>query len=83
MIRNISVGIDIGSANIRVVVAEFLKGENTPKVIGTGESISKGIRHGYIVKFEDAVKSISKAVKQAEEISGIKIRKKHFRYPIF
>ena len=75
MIRNISVGIDIGSANVRVVVAEFLKGENTPKVIGTGETVSRGIRHGYIVKFDDAVKCISKAVKQAEDISGIKVRR--------
>jgi len=75
MIRNISVGIDIGSANIRVVVAEFLKGENTPKVIGTGEAVSKGIRHGYIFKYEDALASIKKAIKQAEDISGVKIRR--------
>lgn len=75
MIRNISVGIDIGTSATRVVVAEFLKGENTPKIIGTGFSESKGIRHGYILKFEDAVKSIKKAVTEAETTSGIKIKR--------
>ena len=36
MIRNISVGIDVGSSMTRVVVGEFLKGEKNPKVIGVG-----------------------------------------------
>ena len=38
MIRNISIGIDVGSSITRVVVAEFLKGEKDPKVIGVGEA---------------------------------------------
>lgn len=57
-----------------MVVAEFLKGEKSPKIIGTGSSISKGIRKGYVFKFEDAVKSIKKAVADAEVSSGIKIK---------
>ncbi len=56
MIRNISVGIDIGSTTTKVVVGEFLKGEKNPKIIGVGESESKGMRHGYVVDISEAAK---------------------------
>ena len=36
--RNISVGIDVGTTTTRVVVGEFIKGEKTPKIIGVGEA---------------------------------------------
>ncbi len=75
MLRNIRVGIDVGTAATRVVVAEFLKGEKIPKILGTGWSVSHGIRHGYVFKFEDAVKSIKKAVAEAENSSGVKIKR--------
>ncbi|MCX6758066.1 MAG: cell division protein FtsA [Candidatus Nomurabacteria bacterium] len=75
MIRNISVGIDIGTTTTRVVVSEFSKNEKTPKIIATGQTETKGLRHGYIVNFDEAVKSIKNAVAQAENISGIKIRR--------
>jgi cell division protein FtsA len=66
MIRNISVGIDIGTAMTRVVVAESFKDEKIPKIIGTGSCVTKGIRHGYVFKFDDVVDSIKTAVAQAE-----------------
>ena len=59
----------------RVVVGEFLKGEKNTKVIGVGESETTGMRHGYIISFNDAVSSIKKAVIQAEKSSGIKIKR--------
>ncbi|MCE9585102.1 cell division protein FtsA [Candidatus Nomurabacteria bacterium] len=73
MIRNISIGIDLGSQTTRVVVGEFLKGEKNPKVIGIGESTTNGIRHGYIINKIDAVNSLKKAVLNAEKSSGVKI----------
>lgn len=75
MIRNISIGIDVGSSTTKVVVGEFLKGEKNPKVIGVGEAETKGIRHGYVVNFDDAVTSVKKAVAMAEKSSGIKIKR--------
>ncbi|HNW71686.1 MAG TPA: cell division protein FtsA [Candidatus Paceibacterota bacterium] len=75
MIRNISVGIDIGTSNIRVVVGEFLKGEKYPKIVGIGESESKGVRHGYIVNTEETTACLKKALSMAEKISGIKIKR--------
>ncbi len=75
MIRNISVGIDIGSQTTRVVVGEFIKGERNPKVIGVGETETKGIRHGYVVNAYEASNSLKKALGIAEKTSQIKIRK--------
>lgn len=75
MIRNISVGIDVGSTTTRVVVGEFLKGEKNPKVIGAGEAQTKGVRHGYVVDVSLATASIERAIALAEQTSGIKIKR--------
>lgn len=75
MIKNISIGIDVGSWTTRVVVGEFEKGERNPKIIGVGESETKGVRHGYVVNSELATLSIRNAVKSAEQSSNIKIKR--------
>ncbi len=59
----------------RVVVGEFLKGESNPKIIGMGEYPTRGLRHGYVVHFDDAVNSVKNAVAMAEKTSGVKIRR--------
>lgn len=75
MIRNISVGIDVGSSMTRVVVGEFFKGEKNPKIIGVGEGETLGLRHGYVVDPLSAITSVKNAVRMAEKSSGIKIRR--------
>lgn len=76
MSKNITVGIDIGSHGTRVMVVEYTNdGERkTTRIIGTGFSETKGVRHGYIVNLEQATESIQKAVSQAEQASGIRIK---------
>jgi len=56
-------------------VGEFLKGEKNPKIIGVGEAETKGIRHGYVVNFNDALSSVRLAVANAEKTSNIKIKR--------
>lgn len=73
--RNITVGIDVGTYATRVVVAEYVKGEKTPRIIGTGQAQSRGLRHGYITNIEQATKSIEKAIGEAQKNSGQKIRR--------
>ena len=78
MSQKISVGIDIGTDQIKVVVAENIKtedGTETPHIIGLGSAESKGLRHGYVTNMQDAVRSIKTAVGQAEKSSKIKIKK--------
>lgn len=75
MARNISAAIDIGSKTTRVVVGEFDKGEKFPKVIGVGESETRGMRHGYVVDQAQAVNSLRVALDMAEKSAGLKIRR--------
>ena len=69
----ITIGIDIGTHYIKVIVSEKEHGQSRPKIIGYGFSKSKGIRHGYVIHPTDAVTSIRKAIRNAEKESGIQI----------
>ncbi|MCL9971930.1 MAG: cell division protein FtsA [Candidatus Pacebacteria bacterium] len=75
MAERIAVGIDVGTYQVRVVVAKHDSAEHTfPKIIGTGYAESKGLRHGYIVNIDDVSRSVRIAVQQAEKVAGIKVR---------
>lgn len=75
MSKNIAVGIDVGTYQVKVVVGESQGNQTPPKIIGAGMAESKGLRHGYILNSLDVVKSIKTAVAQAEKTSGKKIKK--------
>ncbi len=66
-------GIDIGTYHIKVVIAEAVPGAGL-RIAGTGSSISKGMRHGYIVSGKDATHSIGEALRAAETAAGTKVR---------
>jgi len=59
----------------RVVVGEFIKGEKNPRIIGIGESETKGVRHGYVVNIGEAVTSLKNAISAAEKSSSLKIKR--------
>ncbi|TSD02610.1 MAG: Cell division protein ftsA [Parcubacteria group bacterium Athens0714_16] len=76
MARNIITGIDIGTYNIKVVVAEYeTKDSKLPSIIGSGFSESRGLRYGYIININDVKSSLKKAIEQAEKTSKVKIKK--------
>jgi cell division protein FtsA len=72
-IKRIVTGIDVGTYATRVVVVEYIRGE-APRIIGTGISETRGLRHGYIVNKMDATRSISTAITHAEKMIGFKIK---------
>ncbi len=74
MMRKITVGIDIGTHITRVVVSERIKEAPLPVIIGTGSAESRGIRRGYIVNQTEVVKSLKRAVNEAEKAVGFKIK---------
>lgn len=74
MNKRIITGIDIGSHTVRVVITEYTHGAGLPHIIGLGRSESRGLRHGYIININDAVKSVRQAVEEAEQNSGVRIR---------
>lgn len=77
MAKNITVGIDVGTYQVKVAISELVQTPKgyAPKIIGAGFAISQGLRHGYIVNATDVVKSIRVAVAQAEQSSGHKIKR--------
>lgn len=81
MAHNITAGIDIGTYQVKVVIAEIGDDENDsrasrlPKIIGTGYSESRGLRHGYIVNSGEVTQSVVQAVAKAEKPAGTKVRR--------
>lgn len=75
MSSRITAGIDVGTYEVRVVVAEHNEENSLPQILGTGRAESKGLRHGYIINVEDVTRSVQLALSQAEKSSGLKIKK--------
>ena len=69
--KNIISGIDIGTTKIVVIIAE--KKDGAINIIGFGKSNSDGLERGIVVDINKTIKSITKAVKQAEEQANIEI----------
>ncbi|MBI2086743.1 MAG: cell division protein FtsA [Candidatus Zambryskibacteria bacterium] len=82
MARQIVVGIDIGTFETKVIIAQgaIVDGHFTPKIIGTGTAESKGVEHGYITNISEAAHALSSAVAKAERIAGIKARRAYVAF---
>ncbi len=77
MARSIITGIDVGTHQIKVVIANIKERseKGLPKIIGTGTAETRGLRHGYITNIAEASESIRRAVKMAEEKAQVKVKK--------
>ncbi len=75
MSENIIAGLDIGSANVRIVVGQVVKiGDNEQlNIIGVVEVPSLGLNKGAVVSIEDVVSSISACLEKAERMIGLPI----------
>lgn len=71
-------GIDVGTYQVKVVIARYARGEkdrSLPQIIGTGYAESRGLRNGYVVNESDAVRSVRSAVTQAAKAAGVEVRR--------
>ena len=66
------IGLDIGTTKICAVVGEVT--EDGVDVVGIGTSPSTGLRKGVVVNIEETVKSVQKALEEAELMAGCEIR---------
>jgi len=73
--KDLIVGIDIGSFSTRVVVAKPALPSQPPQVVGFGVSDTEGVRRGYIVNPEKAERAIRHAISHAEKMVDTKIKK--------
>jgi len=69
--KHIIVGLDIGTATVRAVIAEVAKDGGVPRVIGVGTALSVGIRRGIVVQPEDVAKTVNAALSAAEHMAGV------------
>ncbi len=72
-----TVGIDIGSRNVKVTVVRFeeINGKRVSRLLGTGSAVAYGMRHGFVQDVEEASASLAEAVSMAEKAAGFKIRR--------
>lgn len=70
--ENIVAALDIGTTKIVCLVAE-MDDDGRLYIIGHGQSVSEGLRFGKVVDMEKTVKSIRKAVDDAQLVSGTEI----------
>ncbi|MBN1761385.1 MAG: cell division protein FtsA [Chitinispirillaceae bacterium] len=69
---SVVVGLDIGTTKIACIIAERDTNDEL-KIVGVGISPSDGLRKGVVVNIDKTVKSIQKAVEEAELMAGIDV----------
>jgi cell division protein FtsA len=70
--KDLIVGLDIGTSKIVATVAE-LDAEGNLSVLGIGSQESNGLKKGMVVNIEATVNSISRAIQEAELMTGCKV----------
>jgi cell division protein FtsA len=77
MSRQTITGIDIGTYQVKVVIAEAdgRSGKGLPKVMGVGVAESKGLRHGYIVNVREVADSVRTAIAEAEKRAEVRVKR--------
>jgi len=71
-------GIDVGSANVRVVVGQAPgpdQEKQLPTILGSAIEPTEGVQKGVITDVEATVRSITKALDRAERIAGVPIER--------
>jgi cell division protein FtsA len=68
------VGLDIGTSAVRCVIGMLdSAGDGKLSIIGHGSAHNVGMRKGAVVHVDDVVEAISKAISEAERVSGIQV----------
>jgi cell division protein FtsA len=70
--KDLVVGLDIGTAKVMAVVAEFMP-TGELRVAGLGIAPSYGLKRGVVVNIDATVQSIQQALKEAEMMADCKI----------
>jgi len=73
MKNKFAVGVDIGTTKIAVVVGQQEPEDEVPQIIGVGIAPNSGMRKGVVIDVEETVAALTKAVEDAERMSGVNI----------
>jgi|SRR3989344_66781 len=82
MSRQIVAGIDIGTAETKVIIAEgaVSQGKFAPRVIGIGTATSTGVERGYIRESAEATQSLRLALDKAEKMAGVRVKRAYVAF---
>jgi cell division protein FtsA len=73
--RTTYVGIDIGTHQVKAVIATPGENPELPmQIIGTGTAASKGMRHGYVIEGKEVTRSIREALARASTAAKTRVR---------
>ena len=64
--------LDIGSSKVSALIVG-LDGEGRPRVLGSGQRESRGVKRGYVTDVEASEVAVREAVESAERMSGLTI----------
>ncbi len=70
--KNLIVGLDIGTSKVVALVGE-VSADGHVELIGVGRQTSNGIKRGVVVNIEATIKSIQRALEEAELMAGCQI----------
>lgn len=70
MARNIIVALDIGTSTVETIIAETVRGEDAPRILGIGVAPSQGVRRGIVIDLGEVTASIRRSVEEARKASG-------------
>jgi cell division protein FtsA len=73
----LSVGIDIGTSRVRVVVGQK-DNEGDYSIVGVGEAPTTGMRKGAVVDLNGPAKAVDEALMQAERMCGVEVNQAAF-----
>lgn len=68
-------GIDVGSSTVRAAIASIDRETRSPTLLGVGLAAMAGMQKGVVTDVEDAVRSLSAALDQAERVAGVPIER--------
>jgi cell division protein FtsA len=72
--NNLIIGLDIGSANIRSIIAENVANEEFPRIIGVGTAASTGTRRGVVIDIEETARAINESLEASERMAGVSVK---------
>lgn len=72
MESNYTVGLDIGSNKVVVLIGELLAND-VINIVGVGSAPSKGVDKGSVTNLDAVVESIASALKQAEDMADCRV----------
>jgi cell division protein FtsA len=77
MAQDLSVGVDVGSHQIKVVAVGKTGSRDLPQIKGTGFAKSKGLRQGHPVDPSAVTEQANAAIQQASESAGQQLNNMH------